>query len=120
MQIEVPAVGLGLRSPTSPRGEAPTRGRRGPGDCWCFAAVGARGREDCSSRPSYRLCRQPRRLPLCSARRGSSRAAERGRRQPAEGRTPNKGRAGARDAGRLPLPTFAQEVSGGETGGSHH
>lgn len=120
MQIEVPAVGLGLRSPTSPRGEAPTRGRRGPGDYWCFAAVGARGREDCSSRPSYRLCRQPRRLPLRSARRGSSRAAERaGRRQPAEGRTP-KGRAGARDAGGLPLPTFAQEVSGGETGGSHH
>lgn len=54
MQIEVPAVGLGLRPPTRPRGEAPTRGRRGPGDCWRFAAVGARGREDCSSRPSYR------------------------------------------------------------------
>lgn len=54
MQIEVPAVGLGLRPPTRPRGEAPTRGRRGPGDCWLFAAVGARGREDCSSRPSYR------------------------------------------------------------------
>lgn len=76
MQIEVPAVGLGLQPPTSPRGEAPTRGRRGLGDCWRFAAVGARGREDCSSRPSYRRCRQPRRLPPRAARRGSSRAAK--------------------------------------------
>lgn len=120
MQIEVPVVGLRLLSPTSPRGEAPTRaGGAGPGDCWRFAAVGARGREDCSSRPSPPLCRQPRRLPPRAAPRGSSGTVERsGIREPAQGRTPDDGRTGAREAGGLPLPTFAQEDSGGKRRGS--
>lgn len=120
MQIEVPVVGLRLLSPTSPRGEAPTRaGGAGPGDCWRFAAVGARGREDCSSRPSPPRCRQPRRLPPRAAPRGSSGTVERsGIREPAQGRTPDDGRTGAREAGGLPLPTFAQEDSGGKRRGS--
>lgn len=125
MQIEIRAVGLRLPGPpSSPRGEAPTRaGGAGPGDCWRFAAVGARGREDCGSRPSPP---EPSPTPQAAASRrpegelpGDGESGEQGS-QPRAGRPVTVELTGAREAGGLPLPTFAQDSGGKRRGSAHH
>lgn len=79
MQIEVLRGGAQVTVPP-PAPEVkhpPAREARALATAGASLPSGARGREDCSSRPSPPRRRQPRRLPPRATPRGSSRAAER-------------------------------------------